>query len=346
VGPTRPAGPAALAALPASVPCAPPPRLALDCDRRRGPSQLRDLYLLAQPRLTLPSPLPDTVGCRRTELRAFFHWSNSFGFHQSDTGDGEEPIDRRYLVDGEARTLEVEAVHGVADDVDVAVRVPLHGRGAGTPDEVIDLFHETTSFVTLDNDRDEFDVGRWRVEGRTLDGGTFDWEDVGTGLGDVEAWARWRFLDGGRDRLSLAAVARVSLPTSTGPFEPGGVGAGLQVVGALRVLRTVDVFAGTGGTWQSDTGVDDVEFRPFRGHGFAGVEWRPAPCWSVVLTLDGAGRLVEDVPRFPAEHVYFHVDAKVDVSSRTTIEIGFTENLNSQQTTADFAVHAGVTVRL
>ena len=71
------------------TPGAPPPRDPCDprCDVRRGPIEVRDMYVLAQPRLTLPAMSPDTLGCGRSSVRAQFHWSNSFGWRQDVTGE-------------------------------------------------------------------------------------------------------------------------------------------------------------------------------------------------------------------------------------------------------------------
>jgi len=316
-------------------------------DARRGPVEIRDLYVMAQPRLTLPSIGPDTLGCGATTVRGCFHWSNSFGV-VAEGVEGEDPPGKRFIADGETRTLDVEATHGVRRDLDVAFRVPLHWRGGGVLDSMIDEFHELTEPIgVLNNDRPLFFQDKFRVNGRTTDGGTFSWDDEkGIGLGDVEASAKWRFLDGGREGWSLAAVLRLTLPTSTGPFEAGGLGVGAQVVTAKRLGRRFDVFAGVGATAQTDDEVDGVHYVPVRGHAFAALEWRPWRAWSVVVSGDAATRLVDDVVDFAGEHVYLHMDVKVDLSPRTRLELGFTENIEDQQTTADFGMHFGLTVRL
>jgi hypothetical protein len=271
-------------------------------------------------------------------------WSNSFGFSQDVVG--EDPGDRRFLVDGEAVTFEVTLTRGLSRDLDVGVRLPFHSRDAGVLDAIIDEFHDLTAPIGfLDNDRPDFDRDEFRVEGRTEDGGTFSW-DEGTGLGDVEAFAKWRFRDGGREGWSAAVVGRVTAPTGTDPFDGQGVGAGVQVVAAKRLGRAFDVFLGVGGTAQSEDEVDGVGYETFRGHVFAALEYRPARTWSLVLETDYATRLVDDVVRFEDEHWYVHLSAKVDLGCRTTFEIGFSENVAGQQATADFGVHAGLVVRL
>ncbi len=320
----------------ARCPCADEPR--------RGPVEVRDPYLLAQPRLTLPATSPDTLGCGVTSLRVQFTLGNSFGWGQSDTG--ENPADRQFLVDGESRTLEVVAMHGVTRDLDLGVRVPLHWRGSGVTDPIIDLFHEATSFFILDNERNDFRRDAYRIEGRTYGGDVFDaGGDGGVGFGDVEAIGRWRFLDGGRDGASAALVGRVTLPTGTGPFDPGGFGAGLQVVGARRVARAFDVFAGVGGTWFSETGDMGIQYEELRGQVFAAVEWRPARTWSLIFEMDYTTALVDDVVRFHPQHFIMNLAAKIDLRPDTRLELGFIENFIHQQSTVDVAAYVGVEFR-
>ncbi len=324
-----------------AAPCAP----RRPCDEpRRGPVEVRDPYLLAQPRLTLPATSPDTLGCGVTSLRAQLTSGNSFGWGQSETG--ESPADRQFLVDGESRTLEVVAMRGVTPDLDLGLRLPLQWRGAGWSDPLIDTFHELTSFVTMDNMRGDFRTNAFRIEGRTYGGDVFNADrDTGTGLGDVEAIARWRFRDGGRDGTSLAAVGRVTLPTGTGPFDAGGIGVGLQVVGARRVAPKLDVFAGVGGTWFSDTHDMGFTYEAVRGQVFAAVEWRPARTWSLVYEMDYTTALVDDVVRFHPQHFIMNLAAKIDVRPDTVLELGFIENFIHQQSTVDIAIYVGVELR-
>ena len=333
----------------APAPCLAPPRGPCDpCDprfdARRGPLEIRDSYLLAQPRLTLPATTPDTLGCGRTEAHLGFAWANSFGWSQDV--EGETPTQRAYLVDGEAMTVDVTVLRGVTDDLDLGVRLPVHWRGGGVLDEVIDWYHGLTDPVILDNGRSEFDTNEFRVNGVLDDGTPFDADDdTGWGLGNVEGIARWRFLDGCRDGLSLALVGRLTLPTGTGPFDVGGVEVGGQVVAAHRLLRTVDVYAGVGGTWFSEDRHDGIGYEPWRAMGFVALEWRPFRRLSLFLETDAASRLIEDVARFPSVHWYLNAGLKYDLTSRTTLEVGFVENLEDQQSTADMGIVLGVAHR-
>ncbi|MGH9362289.1 MAG: hypothetical protein ACRD2T_10260, partial [Thermoanaerobaculia bacterium] len=65
-----------------------------EIEPRRGPLEVRDEFILAQPRLTLPPVSPDTLGEGGTSARLALHWGNSFGWDQS------------FFIDGETRTVD------------------------------------------------------------------------------------------------------------------------------------------------------------------------------------------------------------------------------------------------
>jgi len=306
---------------------------------------VRDAFPLEQPFLTLPAGSPDTLGCGRNSVRAQFTWSNSFGWAQ--TTSGENPAERYFLVDGETRTLEVTAMHGFTRDLDAGVRVPLYWRGGGFTDEWIDTFHDALAFLGVtDNKRSDFKRDGFRLEGVTQDGSAFDAnQEKGVGLGDVEAIAKWRFADGGRDGWSWALGGRVTLPTGTGSFDHAGVAGGLQVLAAKRLAPAFDLFLGAGGVAHGCSKFQGVPYDPIVGHAFAAVEWRFAPRWSVLVETDYATRHVGDVVKYEDARWYVDVGVKVDVARDTILEAGFVENLVSQQTTVDFGLHFGLEYR-
>src|SRR5262245_52781174 len=109
---------------------------------RRGPLEIHDEFLLAQPRLTLPAVSPDTLGRGETTVRGSFLWGNSFGWVQDQAG--ETPAIRDFLIDGESRTFDLTVTTGLLDDLDLGIRVPVRWRGGGVTDSIIDDFHEAT----------------------------------------------------------------------------------------------------------------------------------------------------------------------------------------------------------
>jgi hypothetical protein len=321
--------------------CAPP--CVLRARQRRGPIELRDEWLLAQPRLTLPSTTPDPLDGGAWQVRLAANRGNDFGWTQTRAGELPEGGDRRFLVDGEHQTTEVEVRHGLGGDVDVGVRLPIHWRGAGFLDGFIDDFHALGGF--LDNIRSAFVNDLFRVEGRSPTFERFVWDD-GVGLGRVELSARWGFARPCTAcSWALALIGRLTLPTSTSVYKVGGVDAGLQLVAAYPLLDRLDVYLGIGGTWFSDTHLDGFEYEPVRGMGFVVFEYRPACNWSFFVELTGSTRLINNVALYPDRQIYLNLGGKFDLSRRWQLEIAVTENLESQQSTTDFGVLFGLTGR-
>lgn len=310
----------------------------------RGPVELRDEWMLAQPRLTLPATTPDALPCGVTEVGVHLDWGNDFGFNQR--GPAESPFaDVRFLVDGEHRTLAFTARRGLGAGFDVALRLPVQWRGAGILDPLIDAFHEITG--TMDNDRPEFDQNRYRIQGRDHRGNAFDWNDEhGTGLGNAEVALRWAFLRP-RDGCGLRAalVARLGLPTGTGPFRTDSVDAGLQLALAQRIHRRWDLYGGVGGSWYSHTDIRGFEYEPWRAYGYFAVEFRFARRWSLILQTDASSRLISNLVNYPSYQWYAALGAKADLGRNTRFFVGFTENIVDQQSTADVCGWIGLEKR-
>jgi hypothetical protein len=308
---------------------------------RRGPAEIRDEQLLAQPRLTLPAISPATVAEGHWAVRTAVLWSNSFSWVQDKPG--EMPTDRRFLIDGEAFTLDTTIRRGITDRLDVALRVPFRWRGGGVLDGLIDAWHRLWN--TPSGHRSDFLEDAFRVEGKLTDGTPFSWNALtGTALGDVETEARWRFLDHGARGVRAAAVGRLSLPTATGPFSGSGMGAGGQVVLDAPVGRAFDLYAGAGFTLQDPGPLHGIEYETARGHGFLALEWRPAAWVSIVGETNAASRLVKNIDSYPGTHWVVNLTGRFDAGSRTRLDVGFTENIISQLTTTDFALYFAVTV--
>src|SRR5260370_18253553 len=118
-------------ALAAAVLCAFPALAQEPWPEPEGPVEIRDEHVLAQNRLTLPPIGPDTVPRGRWSLRLGLLWCNSFGWVQDVPG--ETPTDRRFLIDAETRTLDLNVARGVGENAQVTLRVPLRWRGGALP---------------------------------------------------------------------------------------------------------------------------------------------------------------------------------------------------------------------
>jgi hypothetical protein len=308
----------------------------------RGPAEIRDEHVFAQSRLTLSAVSTATTPAGSWALTVSTLWSNSFSWDQNEPG--EDPSLRRYLVDAETLTLDATVRRGLRRDLDVALRLPLRWRGGGAMDPLIDWWHRVGGFP--DGNRPDFVQNAFRVEGLTTAHQPFSWTDhAGGGLGDAEIEARWRAVDRGQDGPSVALVARASLPTGTAPFDGNGLGGGLQLVGTAPLGRRFAVHGGVGGTAQDAGAVRGVEYEPVRGHGFLAVEWVASRRLSLVAETDAATRLVRNVLHYPGTHWMLNVSGRVDLGARTRLDLGFTENLVDQRSTADFGLYAAVSLR-
>lgn len=307
----------------------------------RAPLEVRDEHVLAQGRLTLPASSPDPIGQGVTRLRASFLWGNSFSWTQDVAG--ENPSDRRFLIDGETRTLDLTLTRGFSASTDVSLRVPVRWRGGGGLDGFIDAWHRTFAFLGIDDGgRPKFRKDAFRAEGITREGQPFSWNDeIGTGLGNLEISGRWRFHERG---VAAALVARGSLPTSTSPFA-GSWGAGLQVVARKPLGGSLDVHLGAGGTVESQPKGAGFRYSGARAQAFAAATWRPWPRLSLSVESDVASRLVRDIDRYPGVHWLVNGGAKFAASRRTLLELGLTENIMDQRSTTDFALYFAVVAR-
>lgn len=299
-----------------------------------GPRGVRDEFLLAETRLTLPAVLPDALPAGRWLLRARLDWGNDFARNQEPPG--EAPTDRRFLVDGEHALLDLEWRRGLGRGAEVGLRVPLRWRGGGSLDGLIDAFHGFTKKLGLpDNDRSLFRRHLFRVEARDEAGGSLSIESTGAGLGNLELGGRWTFA--GREGPRRAGlVFRFMLPTGTGPFDAEGVGVGLQLVGARRA-GAWDFGAGLGATHETGGEVQGFRYAKTRGHAFVAAEWRVARRFAFVGETTAASRLVTNVERFPGLAWYLGLGGRLDLDSGLSLEGGFVENIADQQSTTDIA---------
>ncbi len=307
-------------------------------EARRGPLDIRDEHLLAQPRLTLPAVSAHIIARGTWTLDVSLLVSNSFSWTQDIPG--ESPDERLFLIDGEALSLAASVRRGLGPDLDVGVRVPLRHRSGGVLDGFIDAWHR---FLNLeDGSRPSFLRDAYRIEGTTTDGLEFSWTaDEGTGLGNIETDLRWRAVDGGPDHASVALVGRLSLPTATGPFDEHGLGAGTQVVANVPLGRTFDRYLGAGATVQAAGTVHRIRYRQARAHGFAAFEWRPWRRVSLLVETNAASRLVTNSSAYPGLHWVLNVEGRVDLGETLRLDLGLTENLIDQQGTTDLAFFFG-----
>src|SRR5688572_16504749 len=303
----------------------------------RGPIESRDEFLLAQSLLTLPPMGAALPPAGRTELRVDVDWGNDFGL-QAESGG--RPDNLLFFVDGEHRTFAATVRRGLGGGWAVGARIPVHWRGGGWLDTVIDPFHDLFGFP--DSGRALYARGRLRVQGRTRPGEPFAWTGhAGTGLGSVELEVSKAIRGGSTGGAAIAIVARTLLPTSTGGFAEAGRGAGASALLSQPLGASFDLHAGGGATVLGPSTRDGLAYARNRAHGFVALEWRPVAAWSALVQWEASSRLVTGVDRYPGLQLSLRIGSKVDAGT-WRLEGGFVEGIKSLDNTTDFGVFAAV----
>jgi hypothetical protein len=308
------------------------PAVAEELPARRGPFEMREIFLLAQRRLTLSALSPDPLARGETRARLDLDWGNDFV-----RGVG------RYFFDGEERALALTLRHGVTPTLTLGARLPLLWRGGGFLDRFADWIHK---LGFPDNGRPRFPRDQLRVTAVSQEGRGIVWEGgAGTGLGRLELEAKLTALRRDTSRLAVALVGRAALPTGTGDFRGGGAAGAAQLAAAVGLGERWDGYAGAGLSFGGARRSEGFEYPATRGFAQLGVEWRFHRRWSALAQLDGGGRLLTNVEDYPGLQSYLRLGFKFDAGRRTTLEGAFSENLKNQQATTDFGVYMAVVRR-
>jgi hypothetical protein len=298
---------------------------------------MRDEWLLAQSRLTLPATSPDPLAPGEMRVQVDLDWGNDFGLQ----GRAKPPQDVRFLVDGEHRTASLDVRRGLGSRFVLGARLPVRWRGPGVLDGLIDAWHRLTGLP--DNRRSFFPDGRLRVEGRDALARPVEWSGAeGAGVGDLELSGLWAFRHPPRPGWSAALLGRVALPTGTGAFRSSGVDTGAQLVAAHPLGSRLDLYLGLGGTFFGDRERDGLRYVSARPEGFFAFEWRPAARLSLLGQVNAAGGLLDDVPAYVGRHIHLRAGLKRGIGRGVQLQAGFVEGASSVQSTTDFGVFLGV----
>jgi hypothetical protein len=305
-----------------------------------GPVEIRDDWLLAQGRLGLPATSPDPLPVGQLRLGLDFGVGNDFGWDQSKKG--EEPEDRRFLVDGEHGQLTLSARRGLAPRLDAELRLGVVWRNGGFMDGLIDAWHGWLGPAGVrDNGRPFFFTDLLRVEGRDGQGGPVVWEGrAGAGLSNAELSFRYGLSRGAGWRTAL--VGRVLLPTGTGSFGAGGWDVAAQLVAGRQLSASVDLYLDLGVTRFGTRENRGIAYANGQLSGHAALTWQLSPRWMLEAQLRAASRLVEELARYPGIQSYLDLSASRRFG-RWRLLAGFSENIKHQQATVDFAIHIGLT---
>ncbi len=306
----------------------------------RGPLAARDEFLPAQVRLTLPAGSAYASPAGETRLRVDLDWGNDFGSRERKT-DGR--LERLSLVDGEHRTLAVEAQHVVSRAWTVGARLPLRWRGGGVLDGLVDWFHRATGLP--DAGRPLQPRGGLIVDGQDGEGRRVAWSGgEGLGLGRLELSGRWAPRQRTRG-WAAAVVGHAALPTATGAFPAAGLDLGAQLLLARTLGAGGDLYLGVGGTRFGTLEVEGLVSPRLRGQAFVAAEWRPAAAVSLLVEAAVATRLVRNLDGFPEAPAYLRLGAKLDLGGSWRLEGGFEEGVHGLHGSTDFGIILGLARR-
>jgi hypothetical protein len=306
---------------------------------RRGPFPSRDEWLLAQPLLTLPAAAPDPLARGQVEARLDGDWGSDFGIEGTVGG---RTSDLRFLVDGEHRSGALTVSRGFGHGLTLALRASVLWRGGGFLDGVIDAWHGALGLP--DGGRSLFPDDQFRVEARDKGRQAVRWGGrTGTGLGNLELQAH-QVLSGLEDAHGwrTALIARLSLPTASGPFAGAGTAGGLQALAAHPLGSRTDVYLGFGATVSGRGEIGGLAYRRTRPQGFLAFEGRLTRGWSVIVQVDAASRLVTNVESYPGSAAYLRVGSKFGLRRDWMLEAAITEGIRSLTVATDFGVVAAV----
>lgn len=320
----------------------------------RGPLEVRDPYLLALNRLSPWARSPQVLSHLQVEMSLRGLVANSFAFARN-----------RYLIDGELRELAAVLRLGLFERLELGLFLPWQHRTGPTLDGFIEDFHD--AFGLPEMDRDQVAQDRYEVSGLEPGRGRFDFDQKGSGFGDLIGEARVLLTPGGPLLPAATVGLRLRFPTGRRRFDlSSGVDVSLGVDLSQRIggLRSPFV-AYAGGAWtvHAETHLGPIRQARHRGMFYLGGELELTSWASLVvhawIESRRETRLFRDLPvsgpldplartdlGFGNWITYIAAGFKLEPVEGLIVDIGMLENLIDPETTADFTVLFNLTWRL
>ena len=293
-----------------------------------GPLRLASQSPLHALRLGISMEAPLFLAPGRWETRESLTWSRMWA--QADD----------YLLSFETLGRSCSVAHGLTERLQVELGAVETARFAGDLDGFVKNFHET--FDLGQGGRDSVSEGSYlfRV-------GDVEVREGASGETSRNLFAALHYtLTEGTERVPAIAVT-LKVGTALGD-SPDLRGDSVAVAGALTASKgwgDVYAYVGAGFAWYGSETFHGLPLRPFGASVLTALEWRFLTGASVVLqhlwTL-GALEGFEDLSRPSYE---MGLGLKVEVASGAVLEIGLTENLLVFDSSPDFGMHAGLTLR-
>ncbi|MBI2922031.1 MAG: DUF3187 family protein [Planctomycetes bacterium] len=302
-----------------------------------GPADPRDPWPLALLHSTIPVETPETTP--RGEFRRIgtqFVWANSsfIGFRPG----------REFVIDAEVMQLQLQARYGITDDFEAGLELPLIYVGGGYLDNTVERFH---LLIGSEGQRRQY-LGHndYKVFVSSTRGTTSFERDFG--LGDLSAFAKYRFLDGGTWLPAASASVRLKAPTaSTTNLGRQGWDLSLELQVSKRIGPVVAM--GGGGLWGTTDGrYQDVRFMHYAAQGWLGLEVGIVPGLSLEVHSTVRTTLLDETADLGAGRYYIVGSIryrKAVLGADVETWFGVLENFSEQMNTADIGFILGFEVR-
>lgn len=295
-----------------------------DLSQAKGPSRIRNQYPLEALRLTISpdSALTSPEGTFRTKLSGT--WSNTYNLK----GDS-------YRVDAESREVRFEAAYSLSDNFELSGEVPLHWRGRGILDNLIDEFHKMFSFPRAG--RNDVDDYLFDIYGMNKDGSTFVIDEDGFGVGNPVLSAKWNL----SKKPLLTLTGSIGLPAPTKEFGQQSV----DLLAGLLYSTSLDPFFlhfGASYIFLADDSHSGVKYQQHQASGFGTLELPITPALSIIATAVMSSPTIKSIRRFPDYSIYLDTGLKWALSENWQVEALVRENPSPRFGTTDVTVLLGL----
>ncbi|MFN8389172.1 MAG: DUF3187 family protein [Bdellovibrionota bacterium] len=243
-----------------------------------------------------------------------------------------------FLIDAETRVVDFNAKIGVAPNLEVGAWLPLYYRGSGFTDQPIDEWHQT--FGLPRGPRRRIPKDDYSFSGRNDDGTRFDLTETGTGLGNLELNAKYRFSDDQHEG-GAALMPSVGLPTARSEFGAEQLDFGLTLFFDRRFGDTA-VYSGVSCFHFLDESVGNLQQAPNVVQGFVGAAYSISQRSSLYLGVDAASAMIVDALEYPDYQLYLDFGGRIGITDRTQVVLGFRENPTPSEGTTDITFEVGL----
>ncbi|HEX7897282.1 MAG TPA: DUF3187 family protein [Planctomycetota bacterium] len=245
-----------------------------------------------------------------------------------------------YLLSFETLGRACSVAHGVTERLQLELGVVETARFSGDLDGFVKNFHETFDLGqggrdTIEEGSYEFQVGNVRIQ----EGAS------GETTRNLFAAAHYTLTEGSDAVPAIAATLKVGSALGDSPDLRGD---SVGVAGSLTVSKgwgDLYAYLGAGFAWYGRESFHGLPLRPFGASILTALEWRFLAGASLIvqhLWTPGALEGYEDLSRPSYE---LGLGLKIQAAEGAVIEIGMTENILVFDSSPDFGLHAGLSVR-